>query len=86
MDGNAGHLLLDPICLMEWQKILRCIESTLKYKFPEIFSPRAASSFVSTSPVHKSVLYLSYFCPSLTSKDNLMREYPYYTTEYLAPA
>lgn len=27
MNGNAGHLLLDPICLMEWQKILWYVET-----------------------------------------------------------
>lgn len=66
--------------------------SVLKYKFPEtenVFTEGSrwtASSFVSISPIRKSVLYLNYFSLSLTSKDNHMQEHLYYITEYLALA
>lgn len=66
--------------------------SVFKYKFPQmenVFTEGSrwtASSFVSISPTHKSVLYLNYFSLSLTSKGNHMQEHPYYITEYLALA
>ena len=93
MDGKAGHLLLNPVCLTELQNILYCVETVcIKIQIPcngkhfHWGSRWTASSFVSMSPICKSVLYLNCFSLSLTSKDNHMEEHPYYITEYLALA
>lgn len=94
MDGNIGHLLLDPIYLTEWQKTLyrkgtTCIKI---YKLPEtkrVFtegSRWADSPFVSVSSILNSVLYLNWLNLCLTSKDNHKQEHLYYITEYLALA
>lgn len=91
MDGNVGHLLLDPICLTEWQKALYSKETICikRYKLPGtkgVFTEGnrwAASPFVSLSSILNSVPYLNFFNLCLTSKDNHKQEHLYYITEYL---